>query len=196
MLRHLTALNEEILHFKQNYPNLRYHITSGDTEQIADKPDKGLLDFLVLAEQPDSKKYEYIEFPESDIWGLIFPKSDPLSQKDTITAKDLIGLPLFCSEQAWNNEIKAWAGSAFSKMKLEGSFRLSYNGAVFAEEGLGYLLTFDHLVDTSKESGLTFRPLSPMLETRLFLTWNRYQTFTPIAEHFLNQVKNSFKTID
>ena len=194
--RQIRYLAKEILHFKQNYPNLRYHITSGDTEQIADKMDKGLLDFLVLAEQPDSKKYEYIEFPESDVWGLIFPKSNPLSQKDKITAKDLIGLPLFCSEQAWNNEIKAWAGSAFSKMKLEGSFRLSYNGAVFAEEGLGYLLTFDHLVDTSKESGLTFRPLSPMLETRLYLTWNRYQTFTPIAERFLNQVKNSFTTID
>ncbi len=194
--RQIRYLAKEILHFKQNYPNLRYHITSGDTEQIADKMDKGLLDFLVLAELPDSKKYEYIEFPESDVWGLIFPKSNPLSQKDKITAKDLIGLPLFCSEQAWNNEIKAWAGSAFSKMKLEGSFRLSYNGAVFAEEGLGYLLTFDHLVDTSKESGLTFRPLSPMLETRLYLTWNRYQTFTPIAERFLNQVKNSFTTID
>ena len=44
--------------FKKQYPNLHYHITSGDTEQIADKLDKGLLDFLVLAELPDSRKYE------------------------------------------------------------------------------------------------------------------------------------------
>jgi hypothetical protein len=31
-------------------------------EQIADKLDKGLLDFLVLAELPDSRKYEYLPF--------------------------------------------------------------------------------------------------------------------------------------
>ena len=70
-----------IKEFKTRYPNLRYHITSGDTEQIADKLDKGLLDFLVLAEYPDSRKYEYIEFPESDRWGLVMPADNPLAKK-------------------------------------------------------------------------------------------------------------------
>ena len=53
-------LARAIKEFKGRYPNLHYHITSGDTEQIADKLDKGLLDFLVLAELPDSRKYEYL----------------------------------------------------------------------------------------------------------------------------------------
>ena len=178
--------------FKTRYPNLHYHITSGDTEQIADKLDKGLLDFLVLAELPDSRKYEYLAFPERDVWGLVIPEGDPLSEKDVIRAEDMAGLPLFCSEQAWNGDIKMWAGSSFSKMKLEGSFRLSYNGSIFAREGLGYLLTFRHLIDTSKGSGLVFRTLEPSLETTLYLAWNRYQTFTPIAERFLHQLKECF----
>ena len=188
-IKHLAKVIKE---FKTRYPNLHYHITSGDTEQIADKLDKGLLDFLVLAEYPDSHKYEFIEFPESDRWGLVIPKDDLLAGKKSIRAKDLAGLPLFCSEQAWNNEIKEWAGSDFSKMKLEGSFRLSYNGSIFAKEGLGYLLTFDHLVDTSDSSGLVFRPLTPKLETKLYIAWNRYQAFTPIAERFLEQIQRSF----
>jgi len=178
--------------FKTRYPNLHYHITSGDTEQVADKLDKGLLDFLVLAELPDSRRYEYLAFPEKDVWGLVIPETDPLSEKDVIRAETLKGMPLFCSEQAWNGDIKTWAGSSFSKMKLEGSFRLSYNGSVFAREGLGYLLTFRNLIDTSKESGLVFRPLEPPLETTLYITWNRYQAFTPIAERFLKQLKESF----
>ena len=179
--------------FKASYPNLHYHITSGDTEQIADKLDKGLLDFLVLAEYPDNRKYEYIEFPESDKWGLVIPKDDPLAKKKAIRAKDLAGLPLFCSEQAWNNEIKEWAGTSFSKMKLEGSFRLSYNGSIFAKEGLGYLLTFEHLIDTSDGSDLVFLPLTPKAETKLYIVWNRYQAFTPIAERFLKQLQASFE---
>jgi DNA-binding transcriptional LysR family regulator len=178
--------------FKTRYPNLHYHITSGDTEQVADKLDKGLLDFLVLAELPDSRKYEYLAFPEKDIWGLVIPEGDPLAEKDVVRAEDLAGLPLFCSEQAWDGDLKKWFGSSFSKMKLEGSFRLSYNGSIFAREGLGYLLTFRDLIDTSEKSGLVFRPLEPALETTLYIAWNRYQTFTPIAERFLGQLKESF----
>lgn len=186
-------LAKAIKDFKRRYPNLHYHITSGDTEQIADKLDKGLLDFLVLAEYPDSRKFEHIEFPESDRWGLVMPKNDPLAKKKAVRAKDISGLPLFCSEQAWNHEIKEWAGASFSEMKLEGSFRLSYNGSIFTKEGLGYLLTFDHLIDTSDKSDLAFRPLTPKVETKLYIAWNRYQTFTPIAERFLQQLQASFK---
>lgn len=185
-------LAKAIRDFKTHYPALHYHITSGDTEQIAEKLDKGLLDFLVLAEIPDSRKYESLAFPEADQWGLVMPASDPLARKKRIRVSDLRGLPLFCSDQAWGSEIKAWAGSDYSALNLEGSFRLAYNGSIFAREGLGYLLTFKDLVDTSPESGLVFRPLSPALETRLYLAWNRYQTFTPIAERFLEHVKEQF----
>lgn len=186
-------LARSIKDFKEKYPNLHYHITSGDTEQIADKLDKGLLDFLVLAEDPDPRKYSYIEFPEADTWGLVFPADDPLKNKKTIHVSDLIGLPLFCSEQAWIDVIKKWAGKDYSDLHLEGSFRLSYNGSVFAREGLGCLLTFEHLVDTSEGSGLAFRPLSPKLESKIYLAWNKYQAFTPIAERFLEHMKRSFK---
>lgn len=178
--------------FKEQYPSLHYHITSGDTEQIADKLDKGLLDFLVLAELPDNRKYEYISFPESDVWGLIIPADDPLAEKETISVSDLKGLPLFCSDQAWNNELKEWAGNDFPDLTQEGSFRLAYNGSIFTRERLGYLLTFKNLIDTSEGSGLVFRPLSPRLETMLYITWNRYQTFTPIAERFLQYLRTSF----
>lgn len=121
---------------------------------------------------------------------------DPLSAKETIKISDLKGIPLFCSDQAWENELKAWAGNDFSDLTLEGSFRLAYNGSIFAREGLGYLLTFKHLVDTSEESGLVFRPLSPTLETMLYIAWNRYQTFTPIAERFLQYLKTSFNSTE
>ena len=188
-IRYLAGVIKE---FKLRYPNLHYHITSGDTEQIADKLDKGLLDFLVLAEYPDSRQYDFIEFPEADVWGLVMRNDDPLEKKEAVRVDDLEGLPLFCSEQAWKNELKEWAGRSFSKLKLEGSFRLAYNGSVFVREGLGYLLTFDHLIDTSENSGLAFRPLSPVMKTKLYIVWNRHQTFTPIAERFLKQLQDSF----
>ena len=79
------------------------------------------------------------------------------------------------------------------ELRLEGSFRLSYNGSMFAKEGLGYLLTFEHLIDTSADSGLAFRPLSPRLETKLYLIWKKYQIFSPIAERFLRKMQESWR---
>ena len=64
---------------------------------------------------------------------------------------------------------------------------------MFAAEGLGILLSFKNLINCSEESDLTFIPLSPKCETKLHLIWDKYQTFTPIAHKFLEQVAQSFK---
>lgn len=188
----IRILARAIKDFRQQYPELHYHITSGDTEQVTEKLDKGLLDFSVLAEEPDRTKYDFLRFPQADVWGLVFPADDPLAKKKAITVDDLIGLPLFCSEQSWQNDMPRWCGERIHELRLEGSFRLSFNGSMFAREGLGYLLTFEHLIDTSQDSGLVFRPLSPILENRLFLIWKKYQTFSPIAERFLKHLQKHF----
>lgn len=178
---------------KEQYPGLKYHITSGDTEQVTEKLDRGLLDFAVICDTPNTKKYEALAFPQGDVWGLVLPADAPQAGKDTIRIDDLVGLPLFTSEQGWEGDIRTWAGERFAELRLEGSFRLAYNASLFVREGLGCQLTFRHLVDVSPGSGLTFRPLFPPLETKLYLIWNRYQTFTPIAERFLAQVRSSFR---
>jgi DNA-binding transcriptional LysR family regulator len=185
-------LARELGKLKAVYPGLNYHITSGDTEQVTEKLDKGLLDFAVICEPPDELKYEYIEFPEVDVWGAVMRADHPLAAKDSVTADDLAGLPLFASEQSWNYEIAEWAGSKHKDLHLEGSFRLSYNGSMFALEGLGLLLTFRGLINCSKESGLVFRPLHPRQETHLYLIWNRYQALTPMAAKFRDQVTRAF----
>ena len=190
-IRHLA---KEIRLLKERYPGLRYHITSGDTEQVTEKLDKGLLDFAVICDVPDGRKYEYIAFPEGDIWGLILPADAALAKKESIRIEDLLGLPLFASEQGWEGDIRGWAGEHFAQLRLEGSFRLAYNASMFVREGLGYQLTFRNLVDVSEVSGLVFRPLEPKLEVKLYLIWNRYQAFTPIAERFLAQIRESFST--
>lgn len=185
-------LAREIRKLKNICPKLKYHITSGDTEQVTEKLDKGILDFAVLCDTPDSRKYEYIPFPEPDVWGVVMPVDFSLAKKETVCVDDLIGIPLFTSEQGWKNDIGRWCGERLSELHLEGTFRLAYNASVFVKEGLGCMLTLNDLINTSSENGLVFRPLYPRLETKLFLIWNKYQTFTPIGERFLAQIKNGF----
>lgn len=189
-IRHLARA---VRRFKRDCPALRYHITSGDTEQVTEKLDRGILDFAVMCELPDSDKYEFLAFPEPDTWVVVMPEGCDLARKAEVTPQDLLGRPLFCSEQSWRNDLPQWCGTLMPQMNLEGSFRLAYNGAVFAREGLGCLLTFDHLVDTSPGSGLVSRPLAPRLWTYSHLAWRKDVALSPLAQRFLGYVRTEFE---
>ena len=186
-------LAREIKNLKNSYPDFHSHITSGDTEQVIDKLDNGLLDFAVLAETPNFYKYNFLAFPESDKWGLIIPEDDELARLEKISFENLIGLPLFCSGQGWEKDISRWCGGKIDESNLEGSFKLSYNASMFVKEKLGYLLTLGKIIDVSEKSGLVFRPLFPELETKLYLVWKKFPTFSPMAEIFLEKIKIAFK---
>lgn len=182
-------LADFIKEFKTGCPGLRYHITSGDTEQVMEKLERGVLDFAAIVETPDFTRYHSIQFPETDRWVAVVPEGDRLAKLMQITPRDLIGVPLFCSEQSWAKDIPRWAGKTFEELSLEGSFRLAYNASLFAKHGLGCLLTFDRLIDTSDGSGLRAIPLSPELTTPMYMVWKKHQMFSPIAERFISELQ-------
>lgn len=112
-----------------------------------------------------------------------------LAEKAELTFDDIYGLPLFTSEQSIKVDFPRWCGENAEKLNIAGTFNLSFNGSVFVKEGLGYLLTFEHLIDTSEGSGLCFRHIVPLLETKMYIIWKKYQVFSPIVELFLKKLK-------
>ena len=185
-------LAQTIQVFKKKYPLFRYHLTSGNTEQVVERLDRGLIDFAVIAEPPNLSKYNYLEVPRVDLWGLVMKKDDALAQKKCIRVNDLMGLPLICSAQGMKFDIARWCGEKVDMLNLSGTVNLAYNGSVFVREGLGYMLMFNHLVDTGSDSDLCFRPLEPPLETKMYVIWKKYQVFSPISELLLDELKICF----
>ena len=132
-----------------------------------------------------------------DIWGVIMPKDCPLAAKKVIEKKDLLYLPLILSRQAMSphpsgNEFADWFGEDFDKLDVVTTFNLVYNASLLVEAGVGYAVTLDNLADTSEDSRLCFRPLSPRLESGLNIIWKKYQVFSPAAELFLKEVQKRF----
>jgi len=182
-------LARSIKSFREQYPNFIFHIFSGDTEPVAERLERGLLDLAVIVEPPNLSRYNYIQIPECDKWGLVMLRDSPLAGKEYVTLDDLRGLPLLCSEQSIRVDFPRWCGDNMDKLSFAGTVNLAYNGSVFVKEGLGYLLTFEHLIDTSEESGLCFRQIKPTLETNMYIIWKKYQVFSPLAELFLKKLK-------
>ncbi len=190
---------EIIRDLRLSCPGVHCHLYSGNEEEVTERLDKGLLDFGILIQPADISKYNYINLPGRDIWGVIMRKDSPLSSKKQIEKNDLMELPLICSRQAISahlsgNKFADWFGDDFDKLDIVTTFNLVYNAAVMVKAGVGYALSLDNLADTSADSDLCFRPLYPRLESGLNLIWKKYQIFSPAADLFLKEVQDRFQT--
>lgn len=193
-MKHIAQIIKEI---QEDYPEIKFHIFSGNAEDVTEKLDKGLLDFGVLIQPVDLSKYDNIPLPDKDIWGVVMRKDNPLAKKKYIELEDLKGVPLINSRQAMRktagrNEFIEWFEGEFENMNTVATINLVYNATVMVKAGIGCAVTLDKLVDTSQESLLCFRPLKPKLESGLDIVWKKYQVFSPAADLFLKKLKEKF----
>lgn len=171
---------------QQKYPDIRYNISSGNAEHVLEYLDKGLIDFGLLFTEIDSQKYEAIPVPISDTWGVLMRKDSPLAEKETICPEDLWDKPLIVSHQKGDNiYLGRWLQREESELHIVATYNLLFNASLLVDEGLGYALCYDKLINT-QGSNLCFRPFSPRLEARGFIVWKKYQVFSKAARNFLN----------
>lgn len=180
-----------------HYPTIRYHLYSGNEDDVTERLDKGLLDFGILIQPANISKYNYINIPAKDVWGVVMRKDSPLAVKDTIQAADLVNVPLICSRQAMKqtfskNEFADWFGEDFDKLNVVTTYNLAYNASLMVDEGIGYAITLDKIVNTSSDSNLCFRPLEPRLESGLNMVWKKNQVFSAAADLFLKELQAKF----
>lgn len=178
-------LARQVQALQERYPRIRVHLYSGDRSDLAERLERGLLDFAVLVESNDLSKYNYLPLPGADTWGVILRRDHPLAKKEAFSPGDLLGVPLICPRQGLQKELSDWFQEKVDRLDIVATCNLAYNGGVLAREGLGCLLSFDKLVDTGPDSPLCFRPLTPPLHSKLFLVWKKYAVFSPAAEVFL-----------
>lgn len=175
---------------QQKYPDIRYHISSGNAEHVLEYLDKGLIDFGLLFTEIDTQKYEAIPVPIKDTWGVLMRKDSPLAQKETICPKDLWDKPLIVSHQKGDDAyLNQWLGREESELNIVATYNLVFNASLLVDEGLGYALCYDKLVNTHG-SNLCFRPFSPRLDAYGFIVWKKYQVFSKAANIFLQNLRS------
>ncbi len=174
---------------QKKYPDIQYHISSGNAEHVLEYLDKGLIDFGLLFTEIDSHKYEAIPVPFKDIWGVLMRKDAPLAEKDAVCPEDLWDKPLIVSQQKGDNlYLRRWLRREESELHIVATYNLLFNASLLVDEGLGYALCYDKLINT-RGSNLCFRPFSPPLEAPAFIVWKKYQIFSKAANIFLQSLK-------
>lgn len=189
----LHLITKIIKAMQNEHPQVKFHLYSGNAEDVSERLDKGLIDFGLVIKPANIYKYDYIDLPATDVWGVLMRKDSPLAKLDKITVNDIKNLPVICSRQALSeNETKQWFGKDYDNLNIVSTYNLLYNASIMVQEGIGYAITIDKLINTSGDSFLCFRPLEPRSEVGLAFVWKKYQIFSKPAQHFLTMIQKEY----
>lgn len=176
---------------QKKHPGIRIHIASGDSVNVTEELDKGLIDFGILFDPKDLSKYNHLKIPKKDTWGVLMLKDAPLAQKEAVHPEDLWDKPLILSRQHRDGSaLSIWLNKSETDLNIVATYNLLYNGSILVSEGIGYAITLDKIINT-QGSNLCFRPLTPSLQAGLCIVWKKYQVFTKAAQLFLQALQEN-----
>ncbi len=175
---------------RKDHPDVKYRLFSGDSATVSERLDKGLIDFGIFIEPFDLSKYDFLRLPLCDTWGVLMRKDSPLAEKEFITPEDLWDKPLIRSQQSLGKSaVTDWFQRSTEELNIVATYNLLYNASLLVEQGLGYAVGLDKIINTSGDSRLCFRPLYPTLISHLDIAWKKYQVFPKCAEIFLKRLQ-------
>lgn len=173
-------------------PGIQFHISSGNSTFVKERLDKGLLDFGIVFGAVDLTKYNALKLPARDVWGVLMRKDSPLAEKKAVSPEDLWDKPLIISQQEEKGGIVIqWLERQMPDLNIVATYNLIFNASLLVDEGLGYAICFDKIINTTGTSSLCFRPLVPMLEQEMSVIWKKYQVFSKPAEKFIEVLRES-----
>ena len=190
----LRILAQACKNLQERCPHVHYHISSGDMYNVEEMLDRGLIDFGVLLSLADGTKYETLDLPEQNIWGVILRTDAPLAKKERIRPKDLWDKPLIWPRQDTSSDtLLQWIGKDLTELNIVADYSLVYNASLLADEGLGCTLALDKLINVPEGGSLCFRPLEPPLATRARIVWKKKQVFSRAAGLFLLELRTQLE---
>ena len=178
---------------QDKYPNIRFHLFSGNAESVVEKLERGLIDFGILINSCVTDKYEHIKLGVCDQLGVLMRKDDVLANKNTISISDISNKSLIVSAQESLENI-AKNNYEFNELTKKAicTYNLLYNASLLVREKVGYCICIDNIINT-KGSDLIFKPLEPRIDVKLILVYKKYNIFSKAASIFLDLLKQEIE---
>ncbi len=174
----------------KEYPDIQISVKSGDTIDLMEELGSGLLDFAIIFSSPDTSVYHSLRLPTEDIYGILMRKDCPYSKKKRIRLSDLKDEPIIISRGAVRHFKE---DEELALLNIKATYNLVYNASILVEDGIGYAICFDNLINTTGESPLTFVPLSPKKAVHGLLVWKKYQILSPAVQLFADKIRELLK---
>ncbi len=181
----------ELFHdFNKKYPLVKYDILTATADLIKEYLEKGLVDIGVLLEPVDLEKFDFVRLEKMERWVAWMRSDDPLAKKKSVTAKDLVNVPLILPRRTnVQSELSAWFGDLFRQAEILFTSNLSMNSMIMVLEGLGVSIALEGQYDIWDKGKITSRPLKPDFFSNSVFAWKKSHSFSPAVEKFIATVR-------
>ena len=186
-------LAELIASFHSEHPEVQFEIYSGQSDNIKERIDHGILDMGLLVEPVDISKYNFVRTPFKERWGALVNENSELAGKEEVSPEELSCFPVILSQREMvQNELLNWFGEYADGLQRVASGNLLYNIAELAKCHLGNVVTLE--LNCSYD-GLRFIPLRPALESGTVLVWKKTQVFSPAGNAFISYARQYLENL-
>lgn len=186
VLHAFQMLSEVIGRFRERYPQVHFQIHTGNADDVRQRIDQGLLDLALFIEPVAVETYNYVRFPEKELYGVMLPADSPLAAKEAVTVDDLAGLPLCLpSRLSVHSEVMNWFQSAKQPLNIPFTSNLSTNAAMLVAHHLAVAIIALGSQPYADPAKIALRPLAPELAETAILAWRRQQPYTRAVKKFI-----------
>ncbi len=175
------------------HPGVRVRLHSGNADDVLERVDKGLLDFGIVLGRKVGNRYETLELPWQDRWGILVRRDHPLADRASVTIDELREYRLIVSAQAQAVEGVA-VPTVLPNFWEEGfnivaTYTLLYNASLLVEQSVGVAVTIDGIVAAGEGTPFSFVPLEevPLLPSKM--VWKRFVPLSRASELFLSYLR-------
>ena len=178
----------------EEHPHIMLRLHSGNADDVIDRVDKGLLDFgVVIGRTPDSR-FESLELPTNERWGVLVRRDDPLAEHEVIDVEDLAGRRLLVSSQAadaehGDSEVHRFVKS--TQANIVATYTLLYNASLLVEQGIGIAFCIDGIIATGAGTPFAFVPTRDQPDVRTHLIWKRFAPQSRACRLFLREMREA-----
>lgn len=181
--RNSRFLFDAVAVFRREHPQVHLDIYSGNSDNIKEKIENGLLDLGLLMEPVEVSRYEFLRLPEREEWTALVGEDSYLAERDRLTPKDLSEVPLFLTTRILvQQELLNWFGPYADHLNIVATGNLNYNLAVMARSEQGVCI---NLKRDCQYDGMREIPLYPPLRSGNLLVWKKTQAYPAAVTEFI-----------
>ena len=181
--RSIQIIAQIMKEFKKEHPFVTFQIYSGNSSNIKERIESGILDIGVILDDVDIRKYEYVRIPLSEEWGVLVREDSPLAAMEYVTPEDIRELPLIISERSMrDNELADWIGKKYEDLNIVSTYNLMYNAAIMVANGMGVAGCIK--LDCRYE-GTRFVPARPSVKNNSVFAWKKALSQSQAVSSFI-----------
>ena len=181
--RSIQIIAQIMKEFKKEHPFVTFQIYSGNSSNIKERIESGILDIGVILDYVDIRKYEYVRIPLSEEWGVLVREDSPLAAMEYVTPQDIRELPLIISERSMrDHELADWIGKKYEDLNIVSTYNLMYNAAIMVANGMGVAGCIK--LDCRYE-GTRFVPARPSVKNNSVFAWKKALSQSQAVSSFI-----------